>query len=113
VTPNPTPVVTPPPTPEPPTPTPEPATPTPQPAPPNAEPRITSCALANFDVSFDGTSSTGATTYLWEFGDGDSSTEAVVTHTYAAAGVFTVRLTVSGPGGTDFEDLSPIVVPCL
>ncbi|MDX1478453.1 MAG: PKD domain-containing protein [Saprospiraceae bacterium] len=32
-------------------------------------------------------------TYLWEFGDGNTSTQATATHTYAASGCYTVRLT--------------------
>jgi hypothetical protein len=34
-------------------------------------------------------------TFRWDFGDGNTSTEAAPRHTYAAAGTFTVRLTVS------------------
>ena len=38
---------------------------------------------------------------LWDFGDGFTSTELSPTHTYTRDGVYTVTLTVSGPGGTD------------
>lgn len=41
-----------------------------------------------------------ATSYLWEFGDGQSSNEKEPTHTYRVPGNYTVRLTASGPGGT-------------
>lgn len=34
-------------------------------------------------------------TYLWDFGDGTTSTEANPTHSYAAAGVYTVTLTAA------------------
>ena len=37
----------------------------------------------------------GPITYLWEFGDGTSSTQPNPTHTYAAKGSYTVRLRVS------------------
>lgn len=37
----------------------------------------------------------GEITYLWDFGDGTSSTEANPTHTYAAKGEYSVNLTVS------------------
>jgi len=37
--------------------------------------------------------------YLWEFGDGETSSEAAPHHKYAQAGVYTVKLTVAGPGG--------------
>ena len=37
--------------------------------------------------------------YLWEFGDGQTSTEAVVNHTYASQGSYTVILTVTDDKG--------------
>jgi hypothetical protein len=37
-------------------------------------------------------------TYLWDFGDGGSSTEANPTHIYAANSEYTVSLTVAGDG---------------
>ncbi|MGB9844898.1 MAG: DUF3344 domain-containing protein, partial [Methanothermobacter tenebrarum] len=45
--------------------------------------------------------STGATEWLWEFGDGTNSTEQNPTHTYTQPGTYTVTLTVKGPGGQD------------
>ncbi|HAD12040.1 MAG TPA: hypothetical protein DCF33_06330, partial [Saprospirales bacterium] len=33
-----------------------------------------------------------ASSYLWDFGDGNTSTDAAPTHTYAAEGVYTVQL---------------------
>ncbi len=36
-----------------------------------------------------------ADTYLWHFGDGQTSTEPNPTHTYATAGTYTVTLTVT------------------
>ncbi len=46
--------------------------------------------------------STGAyTETLWHFGDGVTSTQESPTHTYTSAGVYTVTLEVSGPGGSD------------
>jgi PKD repeat protein len=52
------------------------------------------------DVTFTNTS-TNANTYAWDFGDGGTSTEQNPVHTYAAYGKFTVKLTVTGDGGTD------------
>jgi PKD repeat protein len=40
-----------------------------------------------------------ATDWLWEFGDGQTSTEQHPLHVYVQNGVFTVRLTVTGPSG--------------
>ena len=45
--------------------------------------------------------STNAETYLWAFGDGKTSTNGSPTHSYASAGDFTVKLTVSNSAGTD------------
>lgn len=39
--------------------------------------------------------------WLWDFGDGMTSTSSSPVHTYTVAGNFTVTLAVSGPGGSD------------
>ena len=39
----------------------------------------------------------------WDFGDGGSSTSRSPSHTYQSEGVYTVGLTVTGPGGRDTE----------
>ena len=60
--------------------------------------------LNSLQFSFDASASTdseSALTYLWEFGDGSTSTEAVVDYLYGAPGTFDVVLTV-----TDVENLS-------
>lgn len=41
-------------------------------------------------------------TYLWEFDDGGSSTEFEPEHTFQAYGYYNVKLTVTGPGGTEY-----------
>lgn len=43
--------------------------------------------------------STGANTYLWDLGDGSTSTEASPSHTYAGNGNYTVCLTITGDCG--------------
>jgi C1A family cysteine protease len=45
--------------------------------------------------------STNATGWMWNFGDEATSTELNPTHTYLAAGVYTVNETVSNTNGTD------------
>lgn len=49
--------------------------------------------------------STNATDYLWDFGDGSSSSslEKNPTHTYAAAGTYTVELIATGKGGSNIK----------
>jgi PKD repeat protein len=42
---------------------------------------------------------TNATSYLWEFGDGQTSTDPAPNHTYAAGGAYTVKLTATNPNG--------------
>jgi len=56
---------------------------------------------APLSVVFTNTSASGYITSYWRFGDGETSTVQHPSHTYTAAGVYTVSLTVSGPGGAD------------
>ena len=39
------------------------------------------------------------TTYFWDFGDGNTSTQKNPTYTYFTSGTYRVTLTVTGPGG--------------
>jgi hypothetical protein len=73
------------------------------------------CALAaTYEMENDGyeftftNTSTGASSYLWEFGDGNVSEEVSPVHTYAAAGDYTVCLTAFGDCGeaTTCEEIS-------
>ena len=47
------------------------------------------------NVSFDGTGSSSASTYDWDFGDGNFGTGGTTSHTYAATGPVTVTLIVT------------------
>jgi len=42
-----------------------------------------------------------ATSWLWSFGDGQTSSEENPTHSYLQAGTYTVALLATGPGGSD------------
>lgn len=57
--------------------------------------------------------SSDATAYSWDFGDGNSSTEESPSHTYAAAGDYTVVLTAENSAGktADFTQAISIVDP--
>jgi PKD repeat protein len=65
--------------------------------------------VATFDFAIDATgyivtftnTSTDADTYLWDFGDGSTSTLESPSHTYADFGTYTVKLTATGAGGTN------------
>ncbi|MBM0232432.1 ThuA domain-containing protein [Micromonospora sp. STR1_7] len=52
----------------------------------------------------------GTLTYAWTFGDGQTSTEANPTHTYATAGNYTAQLTVTNPKGRTAVANVPITV---
>lgn len=60
-------------------------------------------------VTFDNQTTGSQTSYLWEFGDGTSSTERSPTHAFEAPGQYDVTLTVSGPGGTSSQTVSSFV----
>src|SRR5690606_30095908 len=50
-----------------------------------------------------------APTYEWDFGDGESSTEANPTHTYEEAGTYEVTLTVTDEAGTTTDTVTVTV----
>ncbi len=64
-------------------------------------------AQAAFSYSYQGygqyqftSNSVSADTYLWDFGDGSSSTEANPLHQYQSEGNYTVSLSIDGPCGS-------------
>ena len=52
-------------------------------------------------VNFTDSSAGDITSWVWDFGDGNSSTSQNPTHNYTVAGTYTVKLTAKGPGGSD------------
>src|SRR5690606_3478069 len=62
--------------------------------------RTTSCDGV---VSFTDLSTYNPSSWLWEFGDGNTSTDQNPVHTYASDGTYTVRLTTSNANGQDIE----------
>jgi PKD repeat protein len=67
--------------------------------------------VAPLRVQFQNTSTGDVTSYLWDFGDRQTSTEQSPTHTYTAPGQYTVTLTVTGPGGTSTATQTILVKP--
>ena len=47
--------------------------------------------------------------YYWDFGDGATSTEQAPVHVYMEPGIYTVSLTVNGPGGTDTKTVVDLI----
>jgi PKD repeat protein len=74
-------------------------------APPTADPNGPYLGMMNTAIAFDGTGSSDpdgdALTYDWDWGDSSSSLNAGATpsHSYSAAGIYDVCLTVTDPGG--------------
>src|SRR5215217_7336265 len=64
---------------------------------------------APFTVNFTNTSS-GAGSYIWDFGDGNTSTAASPSHTYTTTGAFTVKLIAISPAGCHDTLVQPAVV---
>ena len=58
---------------------------------------------APLTVTFTDASTGAPTTWAWTFDDGATSTAQSPSHTYAAAGTYTVVLTVTNAGGSDTE----------
>ncbi len=52
-------------------------------------------------VKFTDQSVGSITSWFWEFGDGETSSDQNPSHTYTNGGDFTVSLTITGPGGSD------------
>jgi PKD repeat protein len=76
---------------------------TPSPTPPAAPVanfNYTGAGLAPATVSFTN-QSTNASSYSWDFGDGGTSTLSNPSHTFLQGGVYTVRLTATGAGGSN------------
>ncbi len=55
----------------------------------------------NFTIVFENQSLGDVDSYLWDFGDGNTSTEANPTHTYEVPGTYTACLTVSNDCGSN------------
>jgi len=60
-----------------------------------AEPDADNPYIINFTTTVE-----NVTSYAWDFGDGETSTEANPKHTYAMSGDYTAKVTVTGEGGT-------------
>ncbi|MEL7120442.1 MAG: PKD domain-containing protein [Bacteroidota bacterium] len=73
--------------------------PQPQPQPSNPPQAAFTVATENLVATFTNTS-TDATSFQWDFGDGNTSTEQNPMHTYAEGGTHTVKLTATNANGS-------------
>ena len=82
------------------------------PAPPAAE-LIASFTqqVSGLEVSLDASGSTGdIASYQWDFGDGTTGTGKIASHSYAAAGTYTVTLTVTDDKGATANQSASVSV---
>ncbi|MCX5771877.1 MAG: S8 family serine peptidase, partial [Candidatus Hydrogenedentes bacterium] len=61
----------------------------------------TTAGCAPLPVQFSDLSTGGPTSWLWEFGDGETSSEQNPGHTFTSSGIYSVCLTVSNGCGSD------------
>ena len=96
------------------TPTPVPPIPTPAPTltpvPPSASFSVdVESGSVPLIVDFKNTSQGPTTSLEWDFGDGTISTDPFPSHRYTVAATYNVKLTVSGPGGTDTSTMPGLI----
>ncbi|WP_342372829.1 PKD domain-containing protein [Propioniciclava soli] len=87
----------------------------PTPAPANVAPvAVFTPSVTGLSVAVDGSASSDSdgsiVSYAWDFGDGALGTGATVSHAYAAAGTFQVKLTVTDDRGGVHSVTKPVTV---
>jgi PKD repeat protein len=68
-----------------------------------------SSGTAPLAVAFSDTSSNGPTSWAWDFGDGATTTTQNPSHTYSAAGTYTVKLTATNAAGSNTVSKAGVV----
>ena len=66
--------------------------------------------IATLTTSFTDLSTNSPTSWMWDFGDGETSTDHNPTHVFNNPGMYTVSLTVSNASGTDNEIKTHFIV---
>jgi len=66
--------------------------------------------VAPCDVTFTNASEGTVDSVLWDFGDGETSTDYNPVHHFEAGGLYDVTLTVTGPSGTDAVTLTVTIL---
>lgn len=80
------------------------------PTPPTAS-FVFSVPTGSFTVSFTDTSTGSPTSWMWNFGDGMTSTVQNPTHTYAVAGTYSVVLVATNAAGSSAPTTKMVTVP--
>ncbi len=70
----------------------------------------TSSGTAPLSVKFEDTSTGSPTSWQWDFGDGNTSTNQNPDHVYTVADTYTVKLTVTGEGGISDSTTTAITI---
>ncbi len=65
----------------------------------------------NEEVQFDATCTTEATSYSWNYGDGNSGTGITSKHKYQTVGTYIVTLTASNKGNSSIIEKNMAVTP--
>jgi PKD repeat protein len=73
----------------------------------------TTSGTAPLAMNFTNTSTGTISSYAWSFGDGTTGSARSPSHVYAAPGVYTVALTVTGPGGSSTETKTDYILVSL
>ncbi len=67
------------------------------------------------DITFNNLSSPDAVNFIWDFGDGTTSTDTVPVHAYSTTGIYTVSLSAANSNGCDstviFTDYINVALP--
>ena len=84
-------------------------------APPVPVPPVASftSSVSDLVVAFTDTSAESPTSWSWSFGDGGTSTQQNPSHTYVAAGTYSVVLTATNSDGSDTASANVTVVAAL
>ncbi|WP_308219145.1 PKD domain-containing protein [Methanoplanus endosymbiosus] len=82
---------------------------TPPPAPVADFTADTTSGNAPLTVTFTDSSTNSPASWLWDFGDGETSTEENPSHTYSSAGTYDVTLTVTGTGGQSTKTYADMI----